>query len=83
MPGFGNDVTPLRRFVFDALSHAFRPIGDNLEAIVAQLLRDLGRLQNDFVDSSSTIVGGVFAAAAGRNLRGISKEISNGADAAG
>src|SRR6266480_1227089 len=38
--GFGDDVTPLRHFVVDALAHAVGPVGEDLKAVVAQLLRD-------------------------------------------
>src|SRR5258708_5368834 len=44
--GFGDNVAPFRHFVFDALSHAAGAVGDHLEAVVAQLLGDLRRLQN-------------------------------------
>ena len=44
--GFGDDVAPFRYFVVDALSHPAGSIGDDLEAIVAQLLGDGRRFQN-------------------------------------
>src|SRR5882757_6948715 len=44
--GFGDDVAPFRHLVVDALSHAFRSVGEDFEAIVAQLLRDLWPFQN-------------------------------------
>src|ERR1700680_4023316 len=44
--GCGDDVAPFRHFVVDALSHAVGSIGDDFEAIVAQLLGDDRRLQN-------------------------------------
>ena len=44
--GLGDDVTPFRHFVVDALSHALGSVGDDFEAIVAQLLRDDRHLQN-------------------------------------
>src|SRR4051794_21607624 len=44
--GFGDDVTPFRHLVLDALSHAFRSVGEDFEAIVAQLLRNNRPSQN-------------------------------------
>src|SRR5712671_2428447 len=44
--GFGDDVTPFRHLVFDALSHAVGPVGEDLKTIIAQLLRDLWPFQN-------------------------------------
>src|ERR1700761_9218605 len=44
--GFGDDVPPFRYFVFDALAHAIGAVGDHLKAIVAQLRRDLGALED-------------------------------------
>src|SRR5450631_4875789 len=44
--GLRDDVAPFRHFVVDALAHAVGPVGDDLEAIVAQLLRDRRPLQD-------------------------------------
>src|ERR1700731_3651770 len=42
----GDDVAPFRHFVLDSLAHAVRPIGENLESIVAKLLGDLRSFEN-------------------------------------
>ena len=44
--GFGADVAPFWYLVGDALSHPAGSIGDDLEAIVAQLLGDSRPLHN-------------------------------------
>src|SRR5882724_4740318 len=44
--GLGDDGTPFRHLVVDALLHAVGTVGDDLEAIVAQLLGDFRRLQD-------------------------------------
>src|ERR1700753_834253 len=43
--GFGDNVTPFRHFVFDALPHTIGPIGDHLKSVIAQLCRDLRSIQ--------------------------------------
>src|SRR5580704_10428443 len=42
----GDDVAPFRHFILDSLAHAVRPIGENLEPVVAKLLGDRWRLEN-------------------------------------
>src|ERR1700748_1307251 len=44
--GLCDDVAPFRHFVGDALFHAVGTVGDHLEAVIAQLLGDLGRPQD-------------------------------------
>src|SRR5437660_3181654 len=44
--GLGDDVAPFRYFLLDALPHAVRSVGQHLKAVIAQLLRNLRRLQN-------------------------------------
>src|SRR5437667_6558046 len=44
--GLCDDVTPFRHLVLDALLHAVGAVGDDFEAVVAQLLGDVRTLQN-------------------------------------